>query len=165
MLGQRSFMASRSTRRELGCPAEFERTLQLARQVNRAALAAGKHVLCQKPLMANAADAREIAELAATSGRVVMEVIQYRYHPLMLRAEQVIVLGELGKLERVDVAVCVFLARQRQRLRLLLCRWRGSPRRCCAGNRLKTTPEDTVENMSVIEAIYRAVGLSLRERA
>ena len=92
--------------------------------MNRAALAAGKHVLCEKPLMANAADAREIAELAATSGRIVMEAIQYRYHPLMLRAEQVIVSGELGKLERVDVAVCVLLPRQRQRqrqrLRLLL---------------------------------------------
>jgi predicted dehydrogenase len=39
----------------------------------RAALEAGKHVLCEKPFTANAAEAREIADLAAQSDRVVME--------------------------------------------------------------------------------------------
>jgi predicted dehydrogenase len=72
----------------------------------RAALIAGKHVLCEKPFTANAAEAREIAELAATSDRVVMEAFHYRYHPLTLRVEQIIALGELGKLERVEAAVC-----------------------------------------------------------
>jgi predicted dehydrogenase len=75
----------------------------------RAALAAGKHVLCEKPFTANAAEAREIAELAAKSDRVVMEAIQYRYHPLTLRVEQIIASGELGKLQLVDVALCVML--------------------------------------------------------
>jgi len=78
----------------------------------RAALAAGKHVLCEKPFMANAAEAREIAELAATSDRVVMEAIQYRYHPLTLRVEQIIASGELGKLERVEVNLCVLLPKR-----------------------------------------------------
>ncbi|HEU4363204.1 MAG TPA: Gfo/Idh/MocA family oxidoreductase [Mycobacterium sp.] len=72
----------------------------------RAALAAGKHVLCEKPFTANAAEAREIAELAATSDRVVMEAFHYRYHPLTLRVEQIIASGELGKLERVEAAIC-----------------------------------------------------------
>jgi len=78
---------------------------------SRAALAAGKHVLCEKPFTANAAEAREIAELAATSDKVVMEAIQYRYHPLTLRVEQIIASGELGTLQRVDVALCVLLPR------------------------------------------------------
>jgi predicted dehydrogenase len=78
----------------------------------RAALAAGKHVLCEKPFMANAAEAREIAELAGASDRVVMEAIQYRYHPLTLRVEQIIASGELGKLERVDVNLCVLLPKR-----------------------------------------------------
>jgi len=78
----------------------------------RAALAAGKHVLCEKPLTANAAEAREIAQLAAKSNRVVMEALQYRYHPLTLRVEQVIASGELGKLERIEVAVCVLLPKR-----------------------------------------------------
>ncbi|OBK40978.1 oxidoreductase [Mycobacterium sp. 1245111.1] len=75
----------------------------------RAALAGGKHVLCEKPFTANAAEAREIAELAAASGRVVMEAIQYRYHPLTLRVEQILASGELGTLEHVDVALCVLI--------------------------------------------------------
>jgi len=71
----------------------------------RAALAAGKHVLCEKPFTANAAEAREIAQLAAESDRVVMEAFHYRYHPLALRVEQIIASGELGKLERVEAAL------------------------------------------------------------
>ncbi|OBH02045.1 oxidoreductase [Mycobacterium sp. E2699] len=78
----------------------------------RAALDAGKHVLCEKPFAANAAEAREIAELAAKSDRVVMEALQYRFHPLTLRVEQIIASGELGKLQRVEVAVCVLLPKR-----------------------------------------------------
>jgi len=72
----------------------------------RAALAAGKHVLCEKPFTANAAEAREIAELAAQSDRIVMEAFHYRYHPMTLRIEEIIASGELGKLERVEAALC-----------------------------------------------------------
>src|SRR6476620_4831638 len=72
----------------------------------RAALAAGKHVLCEKPFTANAAEAREIAGLAAQSDRVVMEAFHYRYHPMALRIEEIIASGELGKLKRVEAALC-----------------------------------------------------------
>jgi predicted dehydrogenase len=72
----------------------------------RAALQAGKHVLCEKPFTANAAEAREIAGAAATSGLVVMEAFHYRYHPLSLRAEEIIASGELGTLNRVEAALC-----------------------------------------------------------
>ncbi|MBN3459539.1 Gfo/Idh/MocA family oxidoreductase [Mycobacterium sp. DSM 3803] len=72
----------------------------------RAAIAAGKHVLCEKPFTANAAEAREIATLAANSDQVVMEGFHYRYHPLTLRIEEIIESGELGKLQRVEAAVC-----------------------------------------------------------
>ncbi|OBI81220.1 Gfo/Idh/MocA family protein [Mycobacterium asiaticum] len=72
----------------------------------RAALAAGKHVLCEKPFTANAAEAREIAAAAAESGKVVMEAFHYRYHPLTLRIEEIIASGELGTLRRVEAAMC-----------------------------------------------------------
>ncbi|MEU5262561.1 Gfo/Idh/MocA family oxidoreductase [Amycolatopsis sp. NPDC021455] len=72
----------------------------------RAALEAGKHVLCEKPFTANAAEAREIASLAAGSDRVVMEAFHYRYHPLALRVEEIVASGELGTLQRVETALC-----------------------------------------------------------
>jgi predicted dehydrogenase len=72
----------------------------------RAALGAGKHVLCEKPFTANAAEARDVAVLAAHSDRVVMEAFHYRYHPLTLRIEQIIASGELGKLKRVEATLC-----------------------------------------------------------
>lgn len=72
----------------------------------RAAIEAGKHVLCEKPFTANAAEAVEIAGLAARSDRVVMEAFHYRYHPLTLRCEQIVASGALGKLKRVEAALC-----------------------------------------------------------
>ena len=78
----------------------------------RATLDAGKHVLCQKPFTANADEAREIAGLAAQSDRVVMEALQYRYHPLTARVEQIIASGELGNPERVEMAICALLPKR-----------------------------------------------------
>ncbi|MBS9533683.1 Gfo/Idh/MocA family oxidoreductase [Mycobacterium sp. M1] len=77
----------------------------------RAALAAGKHVLCEKPLTANADEAREIAAAADASGLVVMEAFHYRYHPMTLRIEEIIASGELGTLQRVEAALSFPLPR------------------------------------------------------
>lgn len=76
-----------------------------------AALRAGKHVLCEKPFTSNASQAREIAEAAAGSDRVVMEAFHYRYHPLALRMEQVVRSGQLGDIERVETSMCFPLPR------------------------------------------------------
>ena len=75
----------------------------------RAALDAGKHVLCEKPFTANAAEAREVAELAAKSGRIAMEGFHYRYHPCALRVDEIIASGELGMLERVEAEWCFWV--------------------------------------------------------
>lgn len=75
----------------------------------RAALAAGKHVFCEKPLTANAEEAREIAELTSASGRVVMEGLYYRYLPFAARVHAIIDAGELGTLQRIEAANCFWL--------------------------------------------------------
>ena len=75
----------------------------------KVALAGGKHVLVEKPFTANAAEAKEVAELDAQSDRVVMEAIQFRHHPLTRRVEEIIGSGEIGALQRVEVTLCVLL--------------------------------------------------------
>jgi predicted dehydrogenase len=67
-----------------------------------AAVAAGKHVLCEKPFTANAAEARSVANAVASSDRIVMEAFHYRYHPLTLRTIEIVQSGELGKLVSVE---------------------------------------------------------------
>lgn len=72
----------------------------LHRQWTLAAIGAGLHVLCEKPLAANADDASVVAVAAAASDRVVMEAFHWRYHPFVdvFRAG----LDRLGPLRRVD---------------------------------------------------------------
>jgi predicted dehydrogenase len=71
-----------------------------------AALAAGKHVLCEKPFTANAEEAEQVAAAASASGLVVMEAFHYRYHPLVTRLLE-IVGDELGPVRRVETRMCI----------------------------------------------------------
>jgi predicted dehydrogenase len=75
----------------------------LHRQPAIAAIAAGKHVLCEKPFAANADDARLIADAARTSPDVVvMEAFHWRYHPYAQQIRDVLESGVLGALQHVD---------------------------------------------------------------
>jgi len=76
-----------------------------------AALEAGKHVLCEKPFTSNAAQAREVAAAADGTGLVVMEAFHYRYHPLARRMAELVHGGELGRIQRVETAMCFPLPR------------------------------------------------------
>ncbi|KXZ42771.1 hypothetical protein GPECTOR_119g402 [Gonium pectorale] len=56
----------------------------------RAALEAGKHVLCEKPFTANEEEAREVQALARKRGLVCREAFHYREHPLMEHLQSVL---------------------------------------------------------------------------
>ena len=64
----------------------------------RRALAAGKHVLCEKPLGISAAEGAELADLAANSGKVCRVVFNNRFIPAVMRAKQLIDEGRLGRI-------------------------------------------------------------------
>ena len=71
------------------------------------ALEAGKDVLCEKPIASNAAEAEQMAEVARRTGRLLVEALHSRYHPLFARLKEIIESGEIGKLEYVEGHLCV----------------------------------------------------------
>jgi predicted dehydrogenase len=78
-----------------------------------AALAAGKHVLCEKPFTANADEARLVAEsVAAHPGLVVMEAFHYQYHPMTRRLVEIVQSGELGIINQIDISFSAPLAKR-----------------------------------------------------
>jgi predicted dehydrogenase len=74
---------------------------------NLAAIAAGKHVLSEKPFAANVEEAREVHAAAQQAGVHVVEAFHYAYHPLLQRLHEVIASGELGGLHRAEAMTAI----------------------------------------------------------
>jgi xylose dehydrogenase (NAD/NADP) len=64
-----------------------------------ASLAAGKHVLCEKPLVQAEAHVHELAAAAQAADRVVMEGFMYRFHPQYQPSTWQPLLAEIGELQ------------------------------------------------------------------
>ncbi len=67
-------------------------------QLALAAIAAGKHVLIEKPMAMTLADGLLLAEAAARTARTVMVGHLMVYHPVVVRLRAMLVSGELGAL-------------------------------------------------------------------
>jgi D-xylose 1-dehydrogenase (NADP+, D-xylono-1,5-lactone-forming) len=61
-----------------------------------AAARAGKHVLCEKPLGADLAEAEAMATAARDAGVWLMEAFMYRFHPRTLRLQELVRAGDIG---------------------------------------------------------------------
>ena len=70
------------------------------------ALAAGKHVLCEKPFTCNAAEAVAIQRASEDTGRIAVEAFHVLHHPVARRARE-LATSALGKLESVDMQFMV----------------------------------------------------------
>ncbi len=62
-----------------------------------AAIAAGKHVYCEKPLAPTAAEAAEMAQAAARAGVVTQVGFNYLKNPMIALAKRLIEAGEIGE--------------------------------------------------------------------
>ena len=67
-------------------------------------LAAGKHVLCEKPLATNAADAQAMADAAAAAGVVGMVNLSYRSVPALIEAAAMVARGDIGAVRHLEAS-------------------------------------------------------------
>lgn len=79
----------------------------LHHQWTLAALNAGKHVLCEKPLCLNANESNEVATASKLNQRRLFHATAFPYHPRSAAAKAIIQSGELGAIRRIHVA-CSF---------------------------------------------------------
>ena len=73
-------------------------------EIARAALEAGKHVICEKPLATTSADALSLVDLAADRGLVAAVPFVYRFHPMAREARARAARGDTGRLLSVHGA-------------------------------------------------------------
>jgi predicted dehydrogenase len=67
----------------------------------KAVLAAGRHVVCEKPLAMSAVESGQLVELAAESGRVNATNFNIRYYPLNQHAHEAVTSGGIGDVRLV----------------------------------------------------------------
>ena len=71
-----------------------------------AAMAAGKHVLCEKPIALDFAQTQEMADAAKKYDRVLVEAVWSQWHPRFIRAVELIQAGDIGKLTGINSSFC-----------------------------------------------------------
>jgi predicted dehydrogenase len=72
---------------------------------------AGKHVLVEKPSATTAGEARAMVEAAQDAGVRLIEAFHYAWHPLYLRAQELVQGGALGALTGIEAAFSVPIQR------------------------------------------------------
>ncbi len=83
-----------------------------------AALRAGKHVLCEKPIALNAQEARDIQAVARETGRFMLEAFAYRFSPIVQKAIEVVRAGAIGELRMLHSSLTFVLADDPTNVRL-----------------------------------------------
>lgn len=71
--------------------------------VSIAAMRAGAHVLCEKPMALHAAEGRDMIAVARETGKILQIAYRYRFQPEAQAAKRVIEDGELGEIYVVRV--------------------------------------------------------------
>lgn len=81
------------------------------------AAAAGKHVLCEKPLASDAAEAQEMVKAFKAHGVLLAEAFMYRFHPRTRRVRELVQSGAVGHVQQIGSAF-TFRLRTEENIRL-----------------------------------------------
>jgi predicted dehydrogenase len=102
--------------------------------VARAALAAGLHVICDKPLTTTVAEAEALAALAAASGKIFAVTYNYSGTPMVRQARAMVAQGLLGHLRVVRAQYAqAWLADDLEATGQKQAAWRTDPAQTGAG--------------------------------
>lgn len=73
-------------------------------QLAIAAIEAGKHVLCEKPMAPNSGSVMAVVDAARTGGVSLLEAYMYRFHPQTKAVLQLAADGAIGEIAQIDAA-------------------------------------------------------------
>jgi D-xylose 1-dehydrogenase (NADP+, D-xylono-1,5-lactone-forming) len=76
----------------------------LHKELSIAAMRAGKHAICEKPLAMNARDCEEMLRVCESTGMLLAEAFMYRHHPQIARTQELVRSGAIGDLMTVEAS-------------------------------------------------------------
>ena len=96
-------------------------------EISIAAMRAGKHVLCEKPLTRTVAEAEEMVKVAKETGRVLKCGFNHRHHPAIWEAKKIVDRGGIGKplFARCRYGICGRPGYEKE--------WRADPKQAAGG--------------------------------
>jgi len=127
-----------------------------------AALEAGRHVLCEKPLTSNAPQAETVVGTAQRCGRVMMEAFHWRYHPVAYRIIELS--RQIGPLQRVEAHFNVKIPSDNVRFQLELAGGGFMDLGCYCVHMVRTVVGSEPEVLRA-EAVEGPPGIDLSMRA
>ncbi len=74
------------------------------------AAAAGKHILCEKPLARDVSECQAMLAAADQAGVRFMEAFMYRYHPATQRVRELVADGAIGEVRLIRSSFCFTIA-------------------------------------------------------
>jgi len=86
--------------------------ISLHEQLALRCIAAGKHLLCEKPLAANAEQARRIDAARRESDLIVFEAMHSLQHPLVERLRAILESGEIGAITQVQAGMSAYIPKK-----------------------------------------------------
>jgi len=97
-------------------------------------LEVGIHVICDKPMTTTLAEAQELAEIAAASGKIFVLTHNYTGYPMIRQARAMVAAGDLGKIRMVHAEyIQDWLADRAEDTGSKQAGWRVDPARAGAG--------------------------------